>query len=77
MLPLPSDPTLPAALKERREFCGMSSAQLACAVGIHPVTPGRAEDQDCAEFTRPRPGLWLKLNWALGYDLPSHIEPDE
>lgn len=72
MLPYPSSPDFPSALKARREFRGMSRAALARAANIHEVMPRRYEEPDCGEFTRPRPETtWLALNRALGYELPT------
>lgn len=75
MLPYPRDPEFPAALKARRELCGLSRAQLARAANIHEVMPRRYEEPECGEFTRPRPdSTWLSLNRALGFEIPTDIE---
>jgi hypothetical protein len=75
MLPYPSDPDFPSALKARRELRGMSRADLARAANIHEVMPRRYEEPDCGEFARPRPeSTWLALNRALGYDIPDNID---
>jgi transcriptional regulator with XRE-family HTH domain len=71
MLPFPTSPDFPHALKARRELRGMSRAQLARAADIHEVMPRRYEEPDCGEFTRPRPETWVALNRALGYELPT------
>lgn len=77
MLPHPSSPEFPAALKARRELRGMSRAELARAAGIHEVMPRRYEEPDCAEFAKPRPETtWLALNRALGYEIPDDLERD-
>lgn len=74
MLPYPTDPDFPHALKARRELRGMSRADLARAANIHEVMPRRYEEPDCGEFARPRPeSTWLALNRALGYDIPTDI----
>jgi transcriptional regulator with XRE-family HTH domain len=70
VLPLPSDPAFPAALKARREARGLSRSALARAANIHVVMPRRYEDADCADFTHPRHDTWVALNRALGYDAP-------
>lgn len=75
MLPFPSSPDFPAALKARRQLCGMSRAALARAAGIHMVMPRRYEEPECGEFARPRAdSTWLALNKALGYELPGDID---
>lgn len=67
MLPHPSSPEFPAALKAAREALGMSRAGLAHAAGIHKVMPRRYEDPTCSEFTRPTEKTMLALNRALGF----------
>lgn len=75
MLPYPTDPDFPQALKARRELRGMSRADLARAAEIHEVMPRRYEEPDCGAFVRPRPhSTWLALNRALGYDIPENID---
>lgn len=77
MLPHPSSPEFPRALKARRELRGMSRAALARAANIHEVMPRRYEEPDCGTFARPRPETtWLALNRALGYDIPVDLEKD-
>ena len=77
MLPHPSSPEFPSALKARRELRGMSRAALARAANIHEVMPRRYEEPDCGEFARPRPETtWLALNRALGYEIPDDLEKD-
>lgn len=74
MLPYPSSPEFPAALKARRESLGMSRSALAREAKIHVVMPRRYEEPDCGEFARPRvETTWLALNKALGYDIPDDI----
>lgn len=74
MLPYPSSPEFPAALKARREFLGLSRSALARAANIHVVMPRRYEEPDCGEFARPRAdSTWLALNKALGYEVPAEI----
>lgn len=74
MLPHPTSPDFPAALKTRRELRGMSRAELARAADIHEVMPRRYEEPLCAEFAKPRPETtWLALNRALGYEIPDDI----
>jgi len=74
MLPYPSSPEFPTALKARRESLGMSRSALARAAKIHVVMPRRYEEPDCGEFARPRVDTtWLALNKALGYDIPDDI----
>jgi transcriptional regulator with XRE-family HTH domain len=74
MLPYPSSPEFPAALKARRESLGMSRSALARKAKIHVVMPRRYEEPDCGEFARPRVDTtWLALNKALGYDVPDEI----
>ena len=74
MLPYPSSPEFPAALKARRESLGMSRSALAREAKIHVVMPRRYEEPDCGEFARPRvDSTWLALNKALGYDIPADV----
>lgn len=74
MLPYPSSPEFPAALKARRESVGMSRSALAREAKIHVVMPRRYEEPDCGEFARPRVDTtWLALNKALGYDIPADV----
>lgn len=74
MLPYPSSPEFPAALKARREALGMSRSALAREAKIHVVMPRRYEEPDCGEFARPRVDTtWLALNKALGYDIPADV----
>ena len=74
MLPYPSSPEFPAALKARRESLGMSRSALAREAKIHVVMPRRYEEPDCGEFARPRVDTtWLALNKALKYDIPDDI----
>lgn len=74
MLPDPSSPQFPAALKARRESLGLSRSALARAAGIHVVMPRRYEEPDCREFAQPRADTtWLALNKALGYDVPEEL----
>lgn len=77
MLPHPSSPEFPSALKARRELRGMSRAALARAANIHEVMPRRYEEPECGEFARPRPETtWLALNRALGYEIPDDLAKD-
>lgn len=77
MLPHPSSPEFPGALKARRELRGMSRTALAHAANIHQVMPRRYEEPDCGEFARPRPETtWLALNRALGYEIPDDLAQD-
>lgn len=70
MLPVATSPEFPAALKARRLGLGMSRAQLAIAIGIHPVMTRRYElEPGTREFTRPKRDTWVKLNRALGYEV--------
>lgn len=74
MLPYPSSPEFPAALKARRESLGMSRSALAREANIHVVMPRRYEEPDCGEFARPRVDTtWLALNKALGYNIPDDV----
>ncbi|WP_458373670.1 helix-turn-helix domain-containing protein [Pseudomonas laurylsulfatiphila] len=74
MLPIPSSPEFPTALKARRESLGMSRSALAREAKIHVVMPRRYEEPDCGEFARPRVDTtWLALNKALGYDIPAEV----
>ena len=77
MLPHPSSPEFPSALKARRELRGLSRAALARAANIHEVMPRRYEEPECGEFARPRPETtWLALNRALGYEIPADLVKD-
>lgn len=77
MLPHPSSPEFPSALKARRELRGLSRAALARAANIHEVMPRRYEEPECGEFARPRPETtWLALNRALGYEIPDDLVKD-
>jgi len=74
MLPNPSSPEFPAALKARRESLGMSRSALAREANIHVVMPRRYEEPDCGEFARPRVDTtWIALNKALGYEIPAEL----
>ena len=65
MLPSPTSPDFPGALKARREFLGWSRAELARRAGIHGVMPRRYEEPNCGEFASPRADTWKKLNEIL------------
>nr|WP_313132819.1 helix-turn-helix transcriptional regulator [Pseudomonas juntendi] len=65
MLPSPTSPEFPAALKARRELLGLSRAELARKANIHGVMPRRYEESDCGEFASPRADTWKKLNEIL------------
>lgn len=65
MLPSPTSPDFPAALKARRELLGLSRAELARRAGIHGVMPRRYEEPDTGEFASPRADTWKKLNEIL------------
>ena len=65
MLPSPTSPDFPAALKARRELLGLSRAELARQANIHGVMPRRYEESDCGEFASPRADTWKKLNEIL------------
>ena len=69
MLPSPTSSDFPAALKARREFLGLSRAELARRAGIHGVMPRRYEEPDCGEFASPRADTWKKLNEILYPDV--------
>lgn len=75
MLPYPTDPDFPAALKARREALGLSRSALARLAGIHGVMPRRYEDPTCRDFARPRlDTTWADLNKALGYTVQSELQ---
>ena len=77
MLPRPSSPEFPGALKARRELRRMSRAALARAANIREVMPRRYEEPDCGEFARPRPETtWLALNRSLGFEIPADLVED-
>lgn len=77
MLPRPSSPEFPGALKALRELRGMNRAALARAANIHEVMPRRYEEPDCGEFARPRPETtWLALNRSLGFEMPADLVED-
>ncbi|WP_350577937.1 helix-turn-helix transcriptional regulator [Pseudomonas sp. HY2-MNA-CIBAN-0224] len=65
MLPSPTSPDFPAALKARREMLGLSRTELARRAGIHGVMPRRYEEPDCGEFTSPRADTWKKMHEIL------------
>jgi transcriptional regulator with XRE-family HTH domain len=81
MLPSPSSPDFPSALRTRRESLGISRSELARKAKIHGVMPRRYEELDCGEFSRPRNDTWVALNIALGYAPPqaesSELESSE
>lgn len=58
----------PEALKQAREAKNMTQAELAKAVGIHAVMPGRYENRAHSEFTAPSQKTWEKLNKVLTSD---------
>jgi transcriptional regulator with XRE-family HTH domain len=67
MLPIPTDPTFPAALKQARLSRGLSRAELAQKAGISEIMIGRYEEPKSKNFTKPKPETWLALNAALGF----------
>jgi len=73
MLPSPTSSDFPAALKTRREFLGLSRAELARRAGIHGVMPRRYEEPDSGEFATPRADTWRKLNEILYPEFTSSV----
>lgn len=67
MLPDPSSPDFPAALKAAREAAGLSRSELARRAQIHAVMPRRYEEPGCREFARPSSSTYWALNRALGF----------
>lgn len=65
MLPSPTSPDFPAALKARRGSIQGVRAELARKANIHGVMPRRYEESDCGEFASPRADTWKKLNEIL------------
>ena len=75
MLPPPTDPGFPAALKAAREARGFSRSEFARRAKVHSVMPGRYESQPGAPgFTRPTQKTWNYLNAALGFG-PMPVSP--
>jgi hypothetical protein len=70
MLPLATDPTFPAKLKERRIELEFKRGKLASLSGIDPNLIRKYEDA-----TQPKIRNWLCLNIALGYNpFPAYAE---
>lgn len=65
MLPRPTDPTFPDALKAAREAKGFTFKELADRVGISQVMPSRYENRDHSNFGPPSDKTWRKLNAVL------------
>lgn len=65
MLPKPTSPNFPEALKAAREKKGMSFKDLAEAVGISAVMPSRYENREHSNFGPPSDKTWKKLNAVL------------
>jgi|APMI01.1.fsa_nt_gi transcriptional regulator with XRE-family HTH domain len=65
MLPKPTDPKFPEALKAAREAKGWNYQELADHVGISGVMPSRYENRDHSSFGPPSAKTWKKLNAAL------------
>ena len=65
MLPLPTDPNFPEALKSAREGMGLTFSQLARAVDISPVMPARYENREHSNYCRPNQKTWQALNQVL------------
>lgn len=71
MLPLPTDPGFPAALKAARINAGLSRRELSDRAGINVVMIGRYEEPSTQSFSQPSPPTWRKLNEALGFSNPA------
>ena len=65
MLPSPTSPEFPDALKAARESKGFNFTQLAKLCGISPVMPSRYEDRNHSSFGPPSNKTWEKLNQVL------------
>jgi transcriptional regulator with XRE-family HTH domain len=65
VLPNPSSPSFPDALKTARESAGLNRLELAKKAGIHHVMIGRYEDKQNQQFTRPTIRTWMALSKAL------------
>jgi transcriptional regulator with XRE-family HTH domain len=66
MLPLPTEPSFPAALKAARTHAGLNRRQLSDKAGINVVMIGRYEEPGTQSFSKPSSPTWRKLNDALG-----------
>ena len=76
MLPDPTSPDFPAALKAAREAAGLTRTEFARRAKINGVMPRRYEEPDAQDFTRPTRTTWLWLNFALGFSAaPPSPEP--
>jgi transcriptional regulator with XRE-family HTH domain len=71
MLPPPTDPGFPAALKAARTKAGLSRRELADLAGINVAMVGRYEEPATQTFSQPSPPTWRKLNQALGLSAPT------
>ena len=66
MLPLPTDPNFPSALKAARTTAGLNRRELADRAGINVVMIGRYQEPETQSFSQPSAPTWRKLNDALG-----------
>ncbi|MFT6777972.1 MAG: transcriptional regulator with XRE-family HTH domain [Paraglaciecola sp.] len=65
MLPRPTSPEFPDALKAARESKDLNFTQLARLCSISPVMPSRYEDRQHSSFGPPSDKTWEKLNQVL------------
>lgn len=65
MLPKPTDPSFPEALKAARESCRLTFKQLAELAEISSVMPSRYENRGHSCFGPPSEKTWKKLNAVL------------
>lgn len=81
MLPAPTDPAFPEALKAAREARGLSFKELAHLANISSVMPGRYENRQHSCFATPSFKTWEVLNDILCPQkmdgcLPEHRQKD-
>jgi transcriptional regulator with XRE-family HTH domain len=75
MLPRPTSPKFPDALKAARESKDLNFTQLAKLCCISPVMPSRYEDRQHSSFGPPSDKTWEKLNQVL-FDTDSSTSTD-
>jgi len=75
MLPRPTSPEFPDALKGARESKGLNFTQLAKLCDISPVMPSRYEDRQHSSFCPPSDKTWEKLNQVF-FDTSSSTSSD-
>jgi transcriptional regulator with XRE-family HTH domain len=65
MLPSPTDPRFPEALKAAREKMNLSYTEIALLCDISAPMPSRYENRGHGNFCAPSDKTWKKLNTVL------------